>query len=115
VSALAASPLPRAVSHVDGSAALILDEDGRPTWRYRVAPFREAFLVSGIDSDELNRRCGWSASYHLKVLGLCATTSSRRRSDGTVRRYRQVRTTISYEHAVLLCRALYLGLVEWNV
>ena len=106
-----ATTLDRPSRELDAPGALI--EDGR--WRYRVEPFRQAFLESSIDGEELDRRCGWSSSYHRRVLGLRADVSTRHGRGGTTKRYRSVRTELSYEHAVALCRALDLDFVEWGV
>lgn len=86
--------------------ALIL-RAGKPSWRYAVEPFQQAFWRTGMTQDELGKLCGFSTGYLGRVLGLRRYCSGRRGA----RRWTVART-LSYQNAVKIATALDLDFVE---
>jgi len=83
-------------------AALIL-KNGKPTWRYSCAFFREALERERIDEAELARRLHVTKGTASRMLGL------RPRQVGIGNSRRMVcATSVSYKNAVKLTRALHL-------
>lgn len=84
--------------------ALIVDEHGEPTWRYRSEFFRAEIDRQGVALNELDQRMGWSAGYASRALGYRAPAQ---RGQGHI--------SVSYRIAVQLCRVLDLDYVRVGV
>lgn len=101
------------------AGALIYKEKGGelvPTWRYRVEPFQRAVEASGDSYSEIELRCGFQGShgsYLKRLLGLKSWQSGARDKNG--KRYMSFATSLSYENAVKIARALDLDFVEWEL
>lgn len=107
-------PMSALPAHQPTVGALIYDEHGRPTWRYRVEPFREAVRASGATLSEIAIRCGFEDDSHVsRLLGFRSWQSGRRGKDG--QRYVYRASTVSYENAAKLAQALHLDLTEWEI
>lgn len=102
--------VPEAIT--DPAEALILRQDGSPTWRYHVGPFQEAIRTSGLDYTTIGARAGMDSSYLTRVVGLREYTTGPKKNGKT---YRQRARTINYENACRLALALKLDLVEWSI
>ena len=81
----------------------LIEKNGQPTWRYRPGPFADAFQRAGLSINELARRLGTSDAAARRTLALAPETTGK------------YRTSIGYETAVKLCRALGLDPVEVGV
>lgn len=101
-----------------GPCALIYDEHGRPTWKYRIEPFQYAVAASGLSLGEIAVRMGWhprDASRVSRMLGLKSWASGKV-SPATGKHYPAYRAkSLSYENAKRLARVLELDLVEWEI
>ena len=101
-----------------GAGALIRDAKGVPTWRYRVEPFQRAFresLEAGLTVNEVELRMGCQGGYVSRLLGLRAWPVGKR-SPLTGKRYAsKCATSLSYDNAVRIARALDLDFVEWEL
>ena len=86
---------------------------GCPSWRYRTEPFQWAVTQSGMSYQEIERQCGWQKGYVTRVLGLRPTISGDLK--GSRPRYRTCATTMSYDNAVKLAKALGLDFTEWEL
>lgn len=96
----------------EDGGALILAEDGSPTWKYRVAPFRAAYEKSGMTIAELSRTVGWKYPWYAsRVLGLRVDSYVQVRNG---KRYHvgHIRQHVSYEVASKLAIALNMDLTE---
>ena len=101
-----------------GAGALIRDAKGVPTWRYRVEPFQRVFresLEAGLTVNEVEMRMGCQGGYVSRLLGLRPWPAGKT-SPVTGKRYPStVATSLSYDNAVCIARALDLDLVEWEL
>jgi len=87
------------------------------TWRYRTRPFRDALQKSELSGQDVDRLCGWDrdhGGYTTRLLGM-RTWMSSRRSKKTGERYVTRASTLSYENAARIARALHLDFVEWEI
>lgn len=93
------------------AGALVLDENGEPTWRYDAAYFRAVIAEAGLALEELARLLGVSKSYPSRMLGYRRASS--KQANG--RTYTYDNSTVSYDMACRIAKALALDPVDVGV
>ena len=88
--------------------ALITDQDGHPTWRYRVEPFQQEIERRGLTISELAAQLGRDEAGLARALGYRPPCQMPKKP-------RVPPNSVKYETAAQVAVALDLDLVEWGI